>query len=253
MSTLTKALTATLARRDADELTAAREEQREACAQRIEGVHRRSDGNCEDRFKAQQAAGGTMVASFGSTCGNCSRAEMVRATPLTATPLAERIKALEEALGSEESRLALAEPLARRVLEGAEADLYLHGPGPSGGYEKRVATAKALLGAVFTPFTATWLERHDAEVTRALRADLAHALGVRDAAMEAETKAETERDTLRAQLDRCQTKLGEVLINDETDALLAQLETVRAQRDAAVEALGDIVEAFDQQVAEYLR
>lgn len=93
--------------------------------------------------------------------------------------------------------------------------------------------------APFERAASYWKDNHDREKNAhagtaashaALRADLQHALGVRDAAMEAETKAEAERDTLREQLDRCQTKLGERLINDETDAL-------RAQRDAAVEAL----------------
>lgn len=78
-----------------------------------------------------------------------------------------------------------------------------------------------------TPLDATPL----ADELAALRADLAHALGVRDAAMEAETKAETERDALRAQRDALQATLCD---------LSAAFDKRGAQRDAAVEALAEI-------------
>lgn len=54
--------------------------QREACARQLEGEHRINGGNCCDRANAQVQ--GTVIDSFGSTCGNCTRADMVRSTAL---------------------------------------------------------------------------------------------------------------------------------------------------------------------------
>lgn len=73
----------------------AREEQREADARCLEGLHRTAAGNCNDAFERMRQEGRTTGDSVGTACGNCSRADMVRATPLTATPLADRIAELE--------------------------------------------------------------------------------------------------------------------------------------------------------------
>lgn len=54
-----------------------REEALEEAALHLEGKHRRDGMNCETR--ARIPAEGTTTDVFGSTCGNCSRAEFVRA------------------------------------------------------------------------------------------------------------------------------------------------------------------------------
>lgn len=171
MTTITAAVKATLARRDAD--AAAREEQREAIALHVLKPDRWSEDDIILGYPEDVAAD-------------------IRATPLDATPLADELAALR----AEVARLA---PFERAA--------------------------------------SYWKDNHDREKNAhagtaashaALRADLAHALGVRDAAMEAEDKAEAERDALRAQRDALQATLCD---------LSAAFDKRGAQRDAAVEAL----------------
>jgi hypothetical protein len=60
--------------------------QREACARLLEGPHRHEDGNCCERVSraiaADVRAGRSSRTVLEACCGNCTRADMVRATPL---------------------------------------------------------------------------------------------------------------------------------------------------------------------------
>ena len=57
----------------------AREEALEEAAQHLEGTHRHDGMNCSDRHSELAASGIVSVDSFGSTCGNCIRADHIRA------------------------------------------------------------------------------------------------------------------------------------------------------------------------------
>lgn len=100
-----------------EERDAAREEQcealeegREICALALEGAHRHGVGNCNDRARANQEAGARLGATFLEVaCGNCNRADAIRAIPLDSAPLSSRLKELEAELTAERALSAAAQ------------------------------------------------------------------------------------------------------------------------------------------------
>ena len=196
MSTMSEAVESVLASREvAERIAAAREEQREACARHLAAwMATRNPEVTRDTL------------------------EGVRATPLEATPLVDRIKALE----ADAQMLSDDDDACHRLLDKALDE-----------------------GSLSTTSMETLLER------------LPRLIADRDAKEEARSQeAESQSRWMRraqdaeARAEKAERDLGNVFENLDLNSLNASLDALRAQRDTLQATLCDLSEAFDKRGAQ---